>query len=361
MTDMMTNEITHTEAVAIVAEAREATPSWQWAQSEEIGRNGAGKILTGRIDIGGLTFEPHFHGIPGNIWEIHWGPNRETYDVLRALDGRAGIFSKVVACLRDMTAEFVARQQPNDLAMNCASRKHAGLYMEHFPSIAAGPLSFRAETNLHRDPNKVLGIRFERNPKNRRRFDPNTFDFNVPRIPGEFAKKPDFAAETPTSKPEFDRLKFSPVCEIRPGLVWVEIENSTQANFAARAGRTPVDLYFDYEAKSESNRGRPAPHRWFMLASEVDGGIKGEVVMAAPGPGRRLRKITDAVAPLHIVGYDNAKAFPQWTDALAKLSDAVNIPMVPNYAGRDLTDLEATTEGWPKKAEVVADGPRFTP
>lgn len=323
------------------------------------GTSGTGTILTGRIAIGGLTFEPQFFGISDNIWEIHWGPNRETYGILKAFGGRAGIFSKVVTCLRDMTADFVTRQQPNDLAMNCASQKHAALYVKHFPSIAAGPLSFCAQIDPDTDPDKVLGIRFKRNPKNRRRFDPNAFEFNVPRIPGEFSKK-NIAGEAP-QKVEFDNLKFKPVCEIRPGLVWVEIANSTQANFAARAGCTPVDLYFDYEAKSESNRGRPAPHRWFMLASEVDGRIKGEVVMAAPGPGRRLRKITGAVAPLHIVGYDNAKAFPQWTDELAKLSAAVNIPMIPNYAGRDLTELEATTEGWPKKAEVVPEGPRFTP
>ena len=162
--------------------------------------------------------------------------------------------------------------------------------------------------------------------------------------------------DTPSPpKFEFEHLKFNTVCEIRPGLSWVEIENSKQANFAARAGHTPVDIYFDAEANSELNRGRPAPHRWFMLASEMDGHVKGKVVMAAPGPGHRLRGLSTHVAPLHVVGFANSKAFPEWTDALAKLSAAVDIPMVPNYAGRDLTDLEATTEGWPKKDEAVSE------
>ena len=145
--------------------------------------------------------------------------------------------------------------------------------------------------------------------------------------------------DTPSPpKFEFDHLKFTTICEIEPGLAWVEIENSKQANFAARAGRTPVDIYFDAETTSEFNRGRPAPHRWFMLVAESDGRIKGEVVMAAPGPGQRLRQTSKHVGPLHVVGHGNSNAYPEWAFEIASLSETVNIPMPPNFAGRPLSD-----------------------
>jgi hypothetical protein len=142
--------------------------------------------------------------------------------------------------------------------------------------------------------------------------------------------------DTLPSKNEVDKLNFTKICEVRPGLDWVEINTSKQAECASRAGHTPVDIYFNAEAESELNKGRPAPHRWFMLASEVDGRIKGEVVMAAPGPGLRRRIKSTHVMPLHVVGFGNSKAFPTWAAEIEKLAKAVDIPMPPNYAGNPI-------------------------
>jgi hypothetical protein len=132
---------------------------------------------------------------------------------------------------------------------------------------------------------------------------------------------------------EFRRLNFTVVTQIYGHQEWVEITTQEQAEFAHRASSTPVHVQF--AAEREANEGRPAPHRWFMLAlvDPIEGEVQGDVVVAVPGPGARLRGAVRHVAATHTVGFAETNPYPTFRDDIDKLADAVGIPIRPNFAG----------------------------
>ncbi|MDA9409840.1 hypothetical protein XH80_24760 [Bradyrhizobium sp. CCBAU 45384] len=132
---------------------------------------------------------------------------------------------------------------------------------------------------------------------------------------------------------EFQRLNFAILTESHGDPRWVEITTPEQAEFAHRASKTPVHVQF--AAERADNAGRPAPHRWFMYAvvDPIEGAIQGNIIVAAPGPGARLRQAVCQVAPTYTVGFAGANPYPDSRDEIDELARAVGIRIEPNFAG----------------------------
>ncbi|WP_152103485.1 hypothetical protein [Bradyrhizobium sp. TM102] len=132
---------------------------------------------------------------------------------------------------------------------------------------------------------------------------------------------------------EFQRLNFAILTKSHGDPRWVEITTPEQAEFAHRASKTPVHVQF--AAERADNAGRPAPHRWFMYAvvDPIEGAIQGSIIVAAPGPGARLRQAACQVAPTYTVGFAGANPYPDSRDEIDELARAVGIRIEPNFAG----------------------------
>lgn len=132
---------------------------------------------------------------------------------------------------------------------------------------------------------------------------------------------------------EFQRLNFAILTESHGYPEWVEITTPEQAEFAHRASKTPVHVQF--AAEREDNAGRPAPHRWFMYAvvDPMEGAVQGNIIVAAHGPGARLRQATCQVAPTYTVGFAGSNPYPDCRDEIDDLAKTVGIRIMPNFAG----------------------------
>lgn len=111
---------------------------------------------------------------------------------------------------------------------------------------------------------------------------------------------------------------------------WVEIKTSEQAKYAAEVSRTSIDVHFD--AEKRDNKGRPAPHRWFMLVTAATNVFEGKVIVAAPGPGTRRRGAVMHVTSHYAVAQGGVSPYPEWAPEIAELSAAVDISMPLNHA-----------------------------
>lgn len=146
----------------------------------------------------------------------------------------------------------------------------------------------------------------------------------------------------PTEK-EFRDMKLWTTLELEPGLVWVPIRADT-AVFAACAARSSVPMHVVTE--HNANGGRSPPHIWYMLARLTDDGtVRGEVIVAAPGPGARFRKIVQHVSPVHIVGFGDSNPYPEWACEIAALARRIGRPLPPSYAGNPVESKVATLVG----------------
>ena len=149
------------------------------------------------------------------------------------------------------------------------------------------------------------------------------------------------------SKTEFDNLNFTPVCQAGDGPAWwVEIVNAEQAEFAERASRTQVKAPFDAEARD--NKGRPLPHRWFMLASTTSSEVLGEAIVAAPNAEADRKRVRRHLSQLHVVGFEGYNPYPKLAFEIAELSERTGIPMPPNFAGTPVEPSRAA-----KAAELL--------
>ena len=139
----------------------------------------------------------------------------------------------------------------------------------------------------------------------------------------------------------FEDLEFKSIRKAGDDRTWVEIEGPDQADFAMLASGTAVHFFFKREMAE--NPGLPTVHRWFMLATVKDGLVRGDVVMAVPGPGFKADGARPSTAPVHITGYQNRNAFPDFAEEIRLLSEATKIAMPPNYQGRDLPPAEGAS------------------
>lgn len=187
--DLGPREVAPEEAAAIVVAAGRATPTWHWERVEGDPRRRYDRQAWGRIEIGKLAFQVWLVGA-GNLWEMHWKPDSPTRAILNAHEGRAGVFRKVVVCMRDMIGEFLTNGHPDRLRMICATPTHAKFYTELLPASAGEAHAFQLMTFEQKSGEIVInGVQFKRDTERRRPhgFDPRYFDIGERRIPAEFA------------------------------------------------------------------------------------------------------------------------------------------------------------------------------
>jgi hypothetical protein len=128
--------------------------------------------------------------------------------------------------------------------------------------------------------------------------------------------------------------KATVVATTAEGHRWIELFTAEEAMYAERQSRTAVGVFMRHEI--ELNRDRALPHRWFMLLDKDM--TKAHVVMCLPGNPEGFMPYDK---PVHIVGFQNANAYPEFEDAINLLGAVIDMKIPRNYSGRDLMDNEA--------------------
>jgi len=127
----------------------------------------------------------------------------------------------------------------------------------------------------------------------------------------------------------FDNIDLDVVAKLENGCEWVELHTIEQGMLAQKLSRTAIGTFMRSEI--EANPNGKLPHRWFML---LDRGIpQAHVAMCLPGDPEGVAPYK---TPVHIVGFQNANAYPQWEEAINALGVAIGMSIPRNYFGRDL-------------------------
>lgn len=168
---------------------------------------------------------------------------------------------------------------------------------------------------------------------------PKTIETTLPhreiiRVPSREAKRQHEEARLADRK-RFHDLKFATVgrFDAEKNFGWVEITTSEQAKYAAEISKTSIAVHF--EAERKANEGRPAPHRWFMFVNAATRPVTlGDLIVATPGPGARLRNAVLHVAGTYCVARGDTNPHPHWAEKIEKLAAEIATPIPPNQGGK---------------------------